>query len=314
MTNKPRKVSFDALAETISGNAVVFGSKTPAAVVASKLGLETRENLEQIDSGVETLIVVGGGEVLDRCKYWRNHTRPQIILVAIPSLWGSGAEVSPIVVLNTPQGEKEIHIGDEYLPDIRSVLPELTHTLTEQHAFFACGDVWAHALEGFLSPLASNELRAEMANLIEEILALPLGNDARWFEPSALACAGQARSSVGLVHGLAHTLESVKRKQNDQSWGHARLCSRLLWPVMEYNRSHSDKWDILMDAHQLDSDAILARLNKLYDDKDYQALCPEIENNWKTILRDPCSRTNSTLVRPKALNYFLSSEFKEHKL
>ena len=86
--------------------------------------------------------------------------------------------------------------------------------------------------------------------MIKEMITLPLGNDPRWFELSARACAGQARTSVGLVHGIAHTLEHHLRVEFPKAgWGHAQLCSLFLRPVIEFNRQHSPKWKRLMQEY-----------------------------------------------------------------
>src|SRR5690349_15346693 len=51
-----------------------------------------------IPLGTKTLVVVGGGTLIDRVKLLRKTHRPALKLIAIPSIWGSGAEVSPIAV------------------------------------------------------------------------------------------------------------------------------------------------------------------------------------------------------------------------
>jgi alcohol dehydrogenase class IV len=178
------------------------------------------------------------------------------------------------------------------------VWPELAATIPAERARMACGDVWAHALEGFLSPLAKPELRRELAGLLQEMLRLPLGNDPAWFDVSAQACAAQARSSVGLVHGIAHTLEEKG------PWGHAQLCATYLLPVMRFNLEVSAKPQALLAEFAIDRDAVLRALSALHDPETYRRSLPVLSENWKSVLRDPSTRTNCALVRPQHLDFF----------
>jgi alcohol dehydrogenase class IV len=259
---------------------------------------------EPLPGNLQTLIVVGGGTLIDRAKVAaRDRDRP-VRLIAIPSIWGSGAEVSPIVVLDDA-GKKTIRIDARYVPDEHMFWPELAETIDPIRAREACGDARAHALEGFLSPLASDDLRRELAGVLREMQALPIANDPHWFSASARACAGQARSSVGLVHGIAHIMESVLRARHpDAGWGHARLCSTFLWPVMEFNRQGSAKWSEMLKRYEIDDKVELAALRELFDLQAYQQAVAHLHEHWTAILRDPCTRTNSVLVRPAGLEFF----------
>jgi alcohol dehydrogenase class IV len=261
---------------------------------------------EPLPAELQTLVVVGGGTLIDGAKVAaRDRDRP-VRLIAIPSIWGSGAEASPIVVLDDC-GKKTIRIDARYLPDEYLFWPELAESIDPARAREACGDAVAHALEGFLSPLAGDELRQELAAVLREMQSLPIGKDPRWFPLSARACAGQARSSVGLVHGIAHVLESVLRaREPDAGWGHARLCSTFLAPVMDFNRQASSKWSETLRQYGIDEQAELASLRELFDAEAYGRAVAVLPEFWSAVLRDPCTRTNSVLVRPAALEFFRS--------
>jgi alcohol dehydrogenase class IV len=192
---------------------------------------------------------------------------------------------------------KVIHMGPELLPDAIVSHPDFAETLPDERVKHACGDAWSHALEGFLSPLGSDESRDDLAAVLTRMLRLPLGYSTDWFELSALACAGQAMTSVGLVHGIAHVLEPV------MAWGHARLCSLFLLPVMRFNQIHSVKWPLLA-AHGLPDDSLFSVLLGLFSQDDYAAALPALQANWGQVLRNPCSRTNSALVRPSDIEFF----------
>ena len=63
----------------------------------------------------EVYIVAGGGTLIDRAKVFRRNNWPALNLVAIPTIWGSGAEVSPVAVLTG--AKKDIHFTDDLIPD-----------------------------------------------------------------------------------------------------------------------------------------------------------------------------------------------------
>jgi alcohol dehydrogenase class IV len=225
-------------------------------------------------------------------------------LVAIPSLWGSGAEASPVAV-TLEGGRKVIRLDPAYIPDVRVSWPELAESIPPLLARRACGDVWSHALEGFLSPLASNNLRGELANLVSSLLQIPIGKDARWFEASAVACRLQAQASVGLVHGIAHALEGPLRSaQPEFGWGHSTLCSTFLWPVLSLDAAFSPRTEELFREHRLDLPRLMEAVRSLHEAEAYDLAEPVLESHWDAVLRDPCTRTNTVLVRPRHLEHF----------
>ncbi|GMU62274.1 MAG: hypothetical protein AMXMBFR34_40370 [Myxococcaceae bacterium] len=248
--------------------------------------------------GAQTVIAVGGGAHLDHVKLrWRQTDASR--LIAVPTVWGSGAEASPVAVW-TEDGQKRFKLDEALRPHAMAFCEVFAVTLSPEQVRAACGDVWAHALEGFLSPLASDGLRSELAEVLRALEALPIAADPRWFPVSARASAGQAESSVGLVHGLAHVLEP-----RVPGTSHAGLCATFLLPVLRFNASTSEKWATLTAQHGLDAAGILARVGELSSREARQALAPHVSTHWKLVLRDPCTRTNSALVRPDSLSAFL---------
>ncbi len=303
-------MTIETLRQKSRDTVAVWADPLVRRQVETLLPFALRSPLEALPAGVRTLVVVAGGTLMDEAKVWRLQQSPETELVAIPSIWGSGAEASPIAVRNR-NGKKEILMEGRLRPDARAILPELAASLPPERARFGCGDCWAHALEGFLSPLASDALRAELAALMNRMLAAALANDPVWFELGAQACAGQARSSVGLVHGLAHTLEGLLRAQQPAAeWGHARLCSLFLWPVMRFNEQASPKWRDLLQQHGFDPARILSVAQSLFDEADYDQTLAALKEHWIAILRDPCSRTNCALVRPGSVDFFLNKAFR----
>jgi alcohol dehydrogenase class IV len=268
-----------------------------AAVSAALPGLNV--GCDEPPAGVRRLVVVGGGHLMDKAKFWRRDRSPATWLCAVPSLWGSGAEASPVAV-RTVDVKKDAQLDASLLPDARAVLPTLTSTIPADTARWGMGDAWSHALEGFLSPLASHELRAEGAQLINnELLPAGLEPSPAWFELSAKACVIQASSGVGLIHAIAHVLEPKL-----QGFGHARLCSLYLWPAFMFNSERGPKVAMLCEEYGIDSTALGATLKQLFDAEAYRELLPALNAHWSEIIRHPLSRINCTLVRSDAITWF----------
>lgn len=301
---EPEAWSLERLLSEDLGATVVWTTPSVRARSVARLPFPHRPPLTDPEREIRTLVVVGGGTLIDQAKVWRRERMPALRLIAIASLWGSGSEASPVAVLNR-EGRKVIDIDPAYVPDIRVSWPELAETVAPIQARRACGDAWAHALEGFLSPLATVELRREAALLLSSMLDLPVGIDPRWFEASVAACRIQAQSGVGLVHGIAHTLEGpLAAAQPDFGWGHAALCATFLWPVMSLNSVLSAKAEDLLREHGLDPGRMLERARSVFEAEAYDRALPLLESNWHAVLRDPCTRTNSVLVRPGHLEHF----------
>jgi alcohol dehydrogenase class IV len=290
--------------------AVVWATPSVRARSESKVPYTHQAPLSGLEAGTRTLVVVGGGTLMDAAKVFRHEHAPSVSLVAIPSIWGSGAEASPVALETGADGRKVIRLGPEYVPDVRVKWPELADSVPPRLARHACGDAWSHALEGLLSPLAGEELRAGIGKVLSTMRDLPIGTDPRWFEASAEACRLQAQSSVGLVHGIAHTLEGpLRAAQPDFGWGHAALCSTFLWPVFSLSRSTSERARERLASVGIEADRVSDVARGLFEEEAYDRALPLLTAHWKDVLRDPCTRTNGTLVRPSQLEHFQSRAF-----
>jgi len=267
------------------------------------------DSFDDLPADLATLVAVGGGTLLDAVKIARVDRRPNLRLVAISSLWGSGAEASPVAVAR--DGERKVaRLEAALAPDARVVLPELAEGLPARLALDGCGDAWSHVLEGALSPLADETVSAQAAQLMREMLGVGLGNDPRWFDLSAQACALQARASVGLIHGIAHVLEGpLQDADSEAGWGHARLCAIYLWPVLHLNTEVNDKWPRFAATHGVDRDAVEVTVQRLHDDDDFSRTLPTLEARWCDVLRDPLCRSNSALIRRNHLQHFTERRF-----
>ena len=296
-------VPWDSVCQLPIGGTVAWTLPSLSATLSTVLPYPVLTTPGTPPPGIPRLVVVGGGSLIDHAKLWKRQQSPTTWLCAVPSLWGSGAEASPVAV-ETKGGQKIPFMDATLLPDARSCFPTLADTVPLDYAFWGFGDVWAHALEGFLSPLSSDELRQEFATLLADLLAMPLVPSAAWFELSARACDLQSRSGVGLIHGIAHELEPRLH-----GYGHARLCTALLWPVFRFNASRSPKVEALCTSFGVSMDAIGERLQSLFRETDFYAILPSLVEHWGLVIRNPLSRINCAVARPDAISYFQRREF-----
>ncbi len=74
---------------------------------------------------------------------------------------------------------------------------------------------------------------------------------------------------------------------------------------MQFNCLHSNKWETLSDEFDIDSNAVFNVLRQLFDIEAYNQALPLLDEHWMEIVKDPCSRTNSSLVRPASKAFFL---------
>ena len=283
-------------------HAVLWADPARAAAVPGLAALPAVHDLAAIPAGTLTLVVAGGGDRIDRAKVFRARHAPHLKLIAVPTLWGSGAEASRVAVLNTPAG-KEIHVGDELLPDAIAFPDALIASTPEPLLRAGIGDAFSHVFEAFISPLATDEIRAAAAALLRDMLALDDCASPAWFRHSAHACSLQAASGVGLIHGIAHTLEPLGVR-GPLAPGHAGLCSLFLLPVLDFDLAHSGKPATLFAAAGIDPEALRARFATFFDPAAYAAALPALRTHWRAVLTDRCSRVNGVLVRPAALTYF----------
>lgn len=284
---------------------VGWASHAVVGLARSNVGFDVIGPDAEPPAGIRTLVVIGGGSLIDHAKLWRRDRSPATRLVAVPSLWGSGADASPVAV-RTQDGRKVFELAESLRPDARATWPELAAHVPPALARAGYGDTWSHALEALFSPLASEALRARTADFIRTSLVdAAFEPDPAWFDRSAQAGAFQAASGVGLVHGIAHVLEPVS------TLGHAQWCSLMLWPVIRFDLAHSAKVRDIVAALGLPWSRVDARIRELHDAASFDAALPLLRQHWRAILRDPLTRINAALVRPDSLAFFEERRFHE---
>ncbi len=286
------------------------------AVAQATLGIE--HSVSSVDAladktEVSGVFLFGGGSMIDAGKAWRQKRQQNIPLLVCPSLWGSGAEVSPIAVV-WRDGKKVPLIDDALLPDAVVYLPEIAPLIPPKMAVYGKGDAFSHAVEGFLSPLAKPPLRSSLAELLRQMIAQANTVDPVWFSLSGRACFLQSQSSVGLIHGIAHEVEPlIMANDGASAVGHAAITSTLLFPVLSFvvhrTKAIPGKGKELFDQYGIDVAILLSIFRSMFDDGLYEKVMLHAKECWRSILRNPCTRTNSALVKSKDLQYLLDREF-----
>ena len=186
---------------------------------------------EAISKGVEGLIAIGGGSVMDTAKgvdilltyggdlvndYSGAETLPGPLkpLIAIPTTAGTGSEVTHAAVILDEESHTKLSFVDRNLaPHLAILDPELTVGLPAKLTAATAMDALTHAIESTTSIQANPVSEAFAAKAIplirQNILQAVLhGEDleARGALLTASTLAGVAfdHAMVGVVHGMAH--------------------------------------------------------------------------------------------------------------
>lgn len=194
---------------------------------------------EQVDQLVEQLIVnnklkpsgiigIGGGTILDLAKAvsimlnnkgdsseyqgWDLVKNPAVYHVGIPTISGTGAEVSRTTVLTGP--ERKLGINSDYTPFDQVVLdPELTKDVPTQQWFYTGMDCYIHCVESlngtflnaFSQSYGEKSLELCKAIFVEDSLSKEDAQDqlmmASWHGGMSIAY-----SQVGVAHAMSYGL------------------------------------------------------------------------------------------------------------
>jgi alcohol dehydrogenase len=186
--------------------------------------------------GVDAIIAIGGGSVLDTAKaaailhthggdltqnYSGAETLPGPLkpVVAIPTTAGTGSEVSHATVILDEESHTKLSFVDRHLAPALAVLdPELTVGLPPKLTAATAMDALTHAIESFTSiqanpfseAMASKAIPMIRQNLLKAVLH---GEDidARGDLLTAATLAGIAfdHAMVGVVHGMSHATGGI---------------------------------------------------------------------------------------------------------
>ncbi len=195
----------------------------------------------------DVIIAIGGGSPMDAAKImWLMYEHPEIefeglamrfmdirkrvydlpalgekaILVAVPTTSGTGSEVTPFAVVTDRRNDIKYPLADYALtPSMAIVDPELVLNMPKSLTAFGGIDALTHAVEAYVSVLASeytNGLSLEAIRLIFKYLPSAYNNGAN--DPKArekmhyaatMAGMSFANGFLGICHSIAHQLGAI---------------------------------------------------------------------------------------------------------
>lgn len=246
--------------------------------------VEPDPSVETIMNGVEemkrfqpdVIIALGGGSAIDAAKgMWLFYEHPdtdfgglrlkfmdirkrafyfpnlgkKAQLVAIPTTSGTGSEVTSFSVITDKQnGNTKYPLADyELTPDVAIIDPQFTETMPKSIVADTGMDVLTHAIEAYVSVLASdytNGLAMKAIELVFKYLRRSYNNPedklAREKMHNASCIAGMAFTNafLGVNHSLAHKLGA------EYHIPHGRSNAILLPHVIAYNSKRPTKYAI----------------------------------------------------------------------
>ena len=243
--------------------------------------VEPDPSFETINNGVDMMrkfepdciIALGGGSAIDAAKgMWLLYEQPDVDLnamknkfmdirkrvykiedlgkkakmVAIPTTSGTGSETTSFAVISDKVNNMKYPLADYALvPTIAIVDPELVYTLPAKSVADTGMDVLTHALESYVSNMATDYtdgLAEKAAELVFKYLVRSYKSsedkEAREKMHNASTIAGMAFSNafLGINHSLAHKIGA------EYHVPHGRANAILLPYVIKYNATMPDKF------------------------------------------------------------------------
>ena len=231
-------------------------------------GLELMNNFKP-----DVIIALGGGSAIDAAKgMWLFYEHPdadpeglklkfmdirkrtykfpklgiKAKMVAIPTTSGTGSEVTSFSVLTDKQKNKKYPLADyELTPDVAIIDPDLVMSLPKSITADTGMDVLTHAIESYVSNMASDFTDGLAEKAVELVLnylveAYEHGDNkiAREKMHNASTIAGMAFTNafLGVNHSLAHKIGA------EFHLPHGRINAILLPYVIKYNSSKPSKF------------------------------------------------------------------------
>lgn len=267
-----------------------FDVESDPTIRTVRKGLELMKNFRP-----DTIIALGGGSAMDAAKVmWLMYEHPEVNfddikqkfmdirkrafkfpelgkqakLICIPTTSGTGSEVTPFAVITDSDENKKYPLTDYALtPTIAIVDPELTMSLPASIAADTGIDVLTHAVEAFVSILASDYtdgLAKQAVKMVFDYLPRSVKNgkndpEAREKMHNAATIAGMAFANafLGMNHSLAHKIGG------EFHIPHGRTNGILLSHVIRYNGTIPTKLNIWPKVERYKADEKYMELAQL---------------------------------------------------
>ena len=238
---------------------IYFDVEPDPTLATARKGAEAMINFQP-----DTIIALGGGSPMDAAKImWVLYEHPEerfedlamrfmdirkrvypfpkmgekSLFVAIPTSAGTGSEVTPFAVITDEKTDIKYPLADyELTPDIAIVDAELMMTMPKSLTSASGIDALTHALEAYVSVLASeftNGLALEAIRLIFKYLPDAYNEGAtnvkareKMAHASTIAGMAFANAFLGICHSLAH--KSGATHQVPHGFANAMLISEVI--------------------------------------------------------------------------------------
>jgi len=174
---------FDKVAKSLTDNGISF--ETLGGVQSNPLLSKVYEGVELAKTkGVEAVLAVGGGSVLDSAKsiaagavyegdVWDFFTYKAVPnnalkIFDIMTLAATGSEMNNFAVVTKDETKEKFSLaGAATYPTVSVINPELQATVTNEYLAYSASDIFAHSLDMYLS---ATYLPEYMAGYVENIL------------------------------------------------------------------------------------------------------------------------------------------------
>lgn len=244
----------------------------------------------------DVIIAIGGGSPIDAAKgMWLFYEQPQADLeglklkfmdirkrtykfpklgkksklVAIPTTSGTGSEVTSFAVITDKVNNKKYPLADyELTPNVAIIDPDLVMSLPKDITADTGMDVLTHAIEAYVSVMASDytDALAEKAiKLVFEHLATSYNDGTnkvsreKMHNASTIAGMAFTNSFLGINHSLAHKLGTIIHLP------HGRINAILLPYVIKYNSQEPSKFVSFPKYEHFIADSKYINIAKILD-------------------------------------------------
>jgi len=230
---------FGDVAASLEANGIAYVEL--GGIVSNPVLSHVREGVDAAKAnGVEAILSVGGGSVLDSSKaiaagalydgdVWDFFVGKSVIEKALPvydiiTLAATGSEMNTYAVVTNEETKQKFSIASPHVyPKVSVINPELQKSVSREYLVYSAADVIAHSIEGYFTATSHPDIiaayiEANIATVMkttETLLADPDDYDARaefaWAATQALN--GTTFLGVGGVsfpnHMMEHSLSAL---------------------------------------------------------------------------------------------------------